>query len=188
MDNKNFERFDDNYRYWWLRLTWEFCESFERPSSYEIDTYETKVSDWADNKGLHFSPESKKKTRKRKNVSETDNSCSSDDTIINEVPLDKYVKLPSMEENPIVTSIIKNFEISPEPILTHISLPYTQTHASYSKYDEKSSVLFSFLDKDRPSTSKSESEEFIINLINKSEDETKDIQDILKKADAVLQN
>ncbi|XP_044252638.1 uncharacterized protein LOC123003734 isoform X2 [Tribolium madens] len=188
-DNRNFERFDDNYRYWWMRLTWEFCESFEKPTEEEIDSYETKVSEWASQNNLSFHTQSKKQSRKRKRTPKTEpppENDSSNDTIINEVPIDKYVKLPSMDESPIVTSIIKNFEISPEPILTHSSsLPYTQTHANYSKYEEES-VLFAFLnDKERPSTSKSESEEFILSLINKSEDESKDI---LQKADAVLQN
>ncbi|EFA08727.2 uncharacterized protein LOC103313971 isoform X2 [Tribolium castaneum] len=185
-DNRNFERFDDNYRYWWMRLTWDFCESFEKPTDEETDTYERKISEWASQNDLNFP---KKQSRKRKHPPKTEpppENDSSNDTIINEVPIDKYVKLPSMDESPIVTSIIKNFEISPEPILTRTSsLPYTQTHASYSKYEEDS-VLFAFLDdKERPSTSKSESEEFILSLINKSEDESKDIR---KKADAVLQN
>jgi hypothetical protein len=96
-----------------------------------------------------------------------------------------------MDESPIVTSIIKNFEISPDPIPTRTSLPYTQTQPNCSKYEEES-VLFSFIeDGERPSTSKSESEKFILNLFEKGDnDEAKssDIKEILKKADAVLQN
>ncbi|RZB40017.1 hypothetical protein BDFB_007973 [Asbolus verrucosus] len=202
VDNKNFDDFKDNYRYWWMRLTWKFCESFQKPGDEETEIYERTVADWAAKNSLNF-PEMKK-SRKRKHVDKTPTVAdpepvqtggdSSSDTVINEVPIDKYVKLPSMDENPILTSIIKNFEISPEPILTRTyeSLPYTLTQPNCSKYEEDSNVILSFIDnKERPSTSKSESEDFIINLIKKPESDepnTQDIKGILNKADAVLQN
>ncbi|CAG9832964.1 unnamed protein product [Diabrotica balteata] len=36
-DNDNYANTRDNYHYWWLILTWEFCENFQRNSDEEED-------------------------------------------------------------------------------------------------------------------------------------------------------
>uniref|UniRef100_A0A6P7GNL8 Uncharacterized protein LOC114341008 isoform X1 n=1 Tax=Diabrotica virgifera virgifera TaxID=50390 RepID=A0A6P7GNL8_DIAVI len=36
-DNDNYANTRDNYHYWWLTLTWEFCENFQRNSDEEED-------------------------------------------------------------------------------------------------------------------------------------------------------
>ncbi|KAK9888107.1 hypothetical protein WA026_000382 [Henosepilachna vigintioctopunctata] len=36
----------DNYRYWWMRLTWNFCDSFERPTDEELQDYHQKLNTW----------------------------------------------------------------------------------------------------------------------------------------------
>ena len=164
-----------------MRLTWHFCESFEKPTDEELETYSHQIENWASSNSLIFPSKQEKKPRKRK-LDKTkpqddiiSDSCSSEATIISDVPIEKDVQLPIMDESPILTSIIKNFEISPEPILTRASVPYsqdrplpnTQTQPTCS-YDSESSVILSFMqeeDKPKPSTSRSESEDFILNLI-----------------------
>nr|CAH7722992.1 unnamed protein product [Callosobruchus chinensis] len=47
IDNDNFANFRDNYRFWWLRITWKFCESFERKTDEEIEKYDQLLAKWA---------------------------------------------------------------------------------------------------------------------------------------------
>ncbi|VEN48919.1 unnamed protein product [Callosobruchus maculatus] len=47
IDNDNFANFRDNYRFWWLRITWNFCESFQKKTDEEIEKYNQLLAGWA---------------------------------------------------------------------------------------------------------------------------------------------
>ncbi|XP_018570800.1 uncharacterized protein LOC108910610 isoform X2 [Anoplophora glabripennis] len=219
IDNDNFANFRDNYRHWWFRLTWNFCESFKKMTNEERQEYAKTLSKWALSNNLKNSTNVKpeKSTRKRKQIeiinddkpsdttqkekakkksdsvnknsenqgemleeikeenqtfeekkkdqsknSTETNSQSSQGTIIDEVPeLERerdpnYVELPSMDENPILNSIIRNLEKSPEPILTQHST-FTYTPIKYnideptcSKAFEEEDVLLSIINDKAP--------------------------------------
>ncbi|KAL3274084.1 hypothetical protein HHI36_015501 [Cryptolaemus montrouzieri] len=40
--------FADNYKFWWLRLTWKYCVSFEQPSDEEKEEYQQKLKKWGE--------------------------------------------------------------------------------------------------------------------------------------------
>ncbi|KAJ8943272.1 hypothetical protein NQ318_017290 [Aromia moschata] len=171
IDNDNFANFRDNYRHWWFRLTWNFCESLKRQGDQEEQEHSKKLAKWAAAHHINLpSASAPSKVKKRRKVeivgdfnvntagevkkeekpedsgpnSERDNEenhiivkeeikteeerdKSSEDTIIYDLEGQekerdpKYVELPSMDENPILNSIIRNLEESPEPIKTHRS-------------------------------------------------------------------
>ncbi|XP_066140177.1 uncharacterized protein [Euwallacea fornicatus] len=70
IDNDNFAQFRDNYKEWWFRLTWSFCNSFIKPSLEEKGNLSITLREWAKNHNLnHFLlNEEKRKRRKRKQV------------------------------------------------------------------------------------------------------------------------
>ncbi|KAJ8922914.1 hypothetical protein NQ315_001456 [Exocentrus adspersus] len=183
VDNDNFANFRNNYRHWWFRLTWGFCESFQKPTDKEHQGYTKVLSKWARSNHLKKSSNGnlERAVRKRKQVGIIDdnkpsssdqitkfektirkskrvshngegaeneignhllvrengeidisdnlteaNHQSSEGTVICAVDLYKakdpnYVQLPSMDENPILNSIIWNLEKFPRPIATENS-------------------------------------------------------------------
>lgn len=122
----------------------------------KITENQGKVLDVIKKEELSFE---EKQVEPTKNTTET-NSHSSQDTVIDEVPEmererdPNYVELPSMDENPILNSIIRNFEKSPEPILSQHSM-FTYTSVKYideptcSKAFEEEDVLLSIIN-DKP--------------------------------------
>ncbi|XP_066255291.1 uncharacterized protein [Euwallacea similis] len=70
IDNDNFAQFRDNYKEWWFRLTWNFCDSFIKPSLEEKGNLSVTLREWAKNHNLsHFLlHEKERKRRKRKSV------------------------------------------------------------------------------------------------------------------------
>lgn len=67
-----------------------------------------------------------------------------------------YVELPSMDENPILNSIIRNLEKSPEPILTQHSMfaytpmKYNIDEPNCSKAFEEEDILLSIINDRTP--------------------------------------
>lgn len=47
LDNDNFGLFRDSYRQWWLRLTWNFCNSFVKPTLEEKNKWNDVLKKWA---------------------------------------------------------------------------------------------------------------------------------------------
>ncbi|CAH0563679.1 unnamed protein product [Brassicogethes aeneus] len=65
VDKNNLEKLRDNYRHWWFRLTWNYCESFKKYNFNELNEYNKKVKNYSllgGNKSLesNVSPKAKK--------------------------------------------------------------------------------------------------------------------------------
>lgn len=84
-DNDNFAHFRDNYKEWWFRITWSYCESFVRPSVKQKENLDEKLINWAIEQKLSrysLKPTDKKhNTRKRKGKVETNHKESDDEEL-----------------------------------------------------------------------------------------------------------
>ncbi|CAG9773731.1 unnamed protein product [Ceutorhynchus assimilis] len=47
IDNDNFNNFRDQYKEWWFRITWHYCDSFEKPSFKNKFEHNEKLRSWA---------------------------------------------------------------------------------------------------------------------------------------------
>ncbi|CAH1978299.1 unnamed protein product [Acanthoscelides obtectus] len=79
IDNDNFANFRNNYRFWWLRLTWCSCDSFERKTDDEIENYNKLLANWASSKKLLVYQNQDKKNIKRCKASEDDKKTDEND-------------------------------------------------------------------------------------------------------------
>ncbi|KAJ8979975.1 hypothetical protein NQ317_013724 [Molorchus minor] len=94
--------------------------------------------------------------KKESNESSEDTNIYSDPETEKQNHHHHYVELPSMDENPILNSIIRNLETSPEPIKSlHYNLPsnpYDLDQPTCSKTQDEDNILMSIID-DTHSTS-----------------------------------
>ncbi|KAH1025265.1 uncharacterized protein LOC109540240 [Dendroctonus ponderosae] len=76
IDNDNFNQFRDNYKEWWFRLTWSFCESFAKPTMEENGNLIINMREWAKdhNLGIYYCLASSPKKGKRKTITQLEPS------------------------------------------------------------------------------------------------------------------
>lgn len=73
LDSENFANLRDNYKEWWFRITWSFCDSFVKPSREELKKYETLLEDWIKK---YFPDENPRKRKPRApRVKKNNNEC-----------------------------------------------------------------------------------------------------------------
>ncbi|KAF7265236.1 hypothetical protein GWI33_021344 [Rhynchophorus ferrugineus] len=52
LDNDNFANLRDNYKEWWIRLTWTYCDTFIKPTENEKAQLEVVLNNWKQEQGL----------------------------------------------------------------------------------------------------------------------------------------
>ncbi|KAL1494147.1 hypothetical protein ABEB36_009792 [Hypothenemus hampei] len=104
IDNENFTQFRDNYKEWWFRLTWNFCESFVKPNKEDKELLNRKIEEWTRSNNISTCfPENKRKTKK----STPKSSSTSANTFKKNVPKNKKEspkKYNLKSEEPILSS------------------------------------------------------------------------------------
>ncbi|XP_045476011.1 uncharacterized protein LOC123681769 isoform X3 [Harmonia axyridis] len=144
IDNLHSLSFADNYRFWWMRLTWKFCDSFEPPSEDDLEEYHQKLQSWSNLHNIEIYGKAKQGTKRNKNGNQPAKRKKIDDEMLQVKDVDLSNNIPNEVKMEIPDDIEESYENRDIEEVNEASNNLVKNFITDQSKEEKDVDLFDF--------------------------------------------